>query len=195
MRFAENELYLGFGRCGRICPGSPGHMFEEDPSHCQQVLNPCLQEVWKFVPWARRSCSSNRVQASRPENSPVLQEEQAVQEPAAAVDPAAPVPPRTHEPAEVVLEVPGGKITSYRQGYFTAQCMAAHHGWCVLTRSAQPARQRAQGRPLGLLMCWLGQGHGLPQEQTTGARISGPTTNRGQLAEDNFPSFLGAKNS
>ena len=64
---------------------------------------------------------------------------------------AAPVPaeraPRLA--AEKVCSVPGGKITWYRQGYFTALCQNPHHGRCVLTRHVRKAVEVLKGDPLG----------------------------------------------
>ena len=63
-------------------------------------------------------------------------------------------------PAEVTLEVPGGRVTYYRLGQFTATCTSGH-GRCVMTRSALPGRRVCQGRPLGFLVKWLEQGMSL----------------------------------
>ena len=51
--------------------------------------------------------------------------------------------------ADVTLELPGGRITFYRQGLFTATCTSGH-GRCVMTRSAVGGRRPCQGRPLGV---------------------------------------------
>ena len=64
--------------------------------------------------------------------------------------------------AEFVAEVPGGRLSWYFQGMYTAQCNNEAHGKCVLTRTSQPGRRAAQGRPLGLLSSWLALGQDLP---------------------------------
>ena len=81
------------------------------------------------------------------DNRPV---EPALLRPPEAVDTAA-----RREPAEKVCFAPGGKITWYRQGFFTAMCDNALHGKCVLSRSSKEGRKAPQGRPLGLLTAWL----------------------------------------
>ena len=57
--------------------------------------------------------------------------------------------------AEISLEIEGGKLTFYRQGFFTATCRNVAHTKCVMTRTSQPGRRAAQGRPLGFLVAWL----------------------------------------
>ena len=63
------------------------------------------------------------------------------------------------ERAEIVVEVPGGKLTYYHKGeFFTATCNNLAHGKCILTRTSRAGKRSAQGRPLGLLMGWLALG-------------------------------------
>ena len=60
------------------------------------------------------------------------------------------------ERAELVVPLPGGKITFYpKKQIFVATCNNVAHGSCVLTRSSLAGRRRSQGRPLGLLSSWL----------------------------------------
>ena len=67
--------------------------------------------------------------------------------------------------AEVTAVVPGGRVTWYRQGFFTAQCDNEAHGRCVLTRSSFEGRSAPQGRPLSLLTAWLSWGQGLATKE------------------------------
>ena len=61
--------------------------------------------------------------------------------------------------AELALEVPGGVLRYYETTkLFTATCANPAHGRCVLSRTSEAGRRKAQGRPLGLLMSWLARG-------------------------------------
>ena len=85
--------------------------------------------------------------------------------PAALPKPAGPPPPPKaaglaprpaaglRVPATATTLVPGGKLTWYRQGYFTAMCDLHHR--CVMTRTSSAGRRPGQGRPLGFLTAWL----------------------------------------
>ena len=68
-------------------------------------------------------------------------------------------------PAEITVDLAHGRITFYRQGFFTATCYAAGHQRCVLTRTALAGRRRSQGRPLGLLAAWLTMGPDVPNKE------------------------------
>ena len=63
--------------------------------------------------------------------------------------------PRSHALSTVV--VPGGVLSFYRSGKFTAVCNNPFHGMCVLTR-ANTLRAAWRGRPLAGMLLWLEQG-------------------------------------
>ena len=73
-------------------------------------------------------------------------------------------PPR--EKADLVVDLPGGKITYYpKKDIMVATCSHPGHGSCVLTRSCLAGRRRAQGRPAGFLAAWLAVGQDLTSKQ------------------------------
>ena len=76
--------------------------------------------------------------------------------------------------AEIVAEVPGGRLTYYGRGFFTATCDNAMHGKCIKTCSAFAGRKRAQGRPLGFLSAWLSCGSDLPSKAAHWDRSNWP---------------------
>ena len=97
--------------------------------------------------------------------------------PAAAPEDA---PDRVRHAAEVVCILPGGRITWYRQGFFTAQCQNPAHGRCVLTRSSEEGRRAPQGRPLGLLAGWLARGLELPDKASHWLKTNWPSLEQRQ---------------
>jgi hypothetical protein len=72
--------------------------------------------------------------------------------------------PFHREPADVVVEVEGGKVVYYSNNMrFVAQCMCPGHEPCFKTRTSLPSARlglntQAQGRPLGHLLAWLSNG-------------------------------------
>ena len=145
--------------------GQPDSVLEEVPASIEKaekdVANdPLLQTLAEALQVVQEQTGEPQDQepADRRESAGVGEERE--QQPATPPVSEAGVSARKHERAECSAEVPGGRITYYRQGFFSAQCTAGHHGRCVLTRSAQPGRKRAQGRPLGLMMYWLSRGEG-----------------------------------
>ena len=79
--------------------------------------------------------------------------------------PAAGKAPAGRVRSDLFLHVPGGKLTFYAKGFFTASCEAPGHSKCILSRSSEAGRKRAQGRPLGLLMAWLAAGAEHPTKE------------------------------
>ena len=53
--------------------------------------------------------------------------------------------------------MPGGRLCFYQNGNFQAEC-DSHGTRCTLTRKGRDAKAVDKGRPLGLLMQWLGVG-------------------------------------
>ena len=84
---------------------------------------------------------------------------------AAADTQDAPQNRRIHVPAQVVFDVPGGKLTFYSKGYITATCSNPRHGKCVMSRSTLVGRALGQGRPLGLMKAWLQLGRTCPSKE------------------------------
>ena len=96
------------------------------------------------------------------------------------------------EPAELVLQCPEGKITYYKQGYFTCVCSNVNHSRCVLTRTAQPGNKPGQGRPLGFMYSWLKLGVDVP-DKATHWRVSGwPTLEQRRAARVELQQMPGA---
>ena len=61
--------------------------------------------------------------------------------------------------ALLTTTVEGGTISYYAQGFFTATCRQPGHGKCVLSRTSVGGSRAQQGRPLGLMVAWLGAAH------------------------------------
>ena len=77
---------------------------------------------------------------------------------------AAPLQVSLREPAELVWYLPFGRITYYRQGFFTCLCLHPNHEKCIMTRTAKAGSRPAQGRPLAFLYTWLQAGENLPDK-------------------------------
>ena len=99
----------------------------------------------------------------QPAAAAVVQGEPRQDEPPAELAELA-IPRLARAHAEVTLEVRGGLLTFYQQGFFHSPCRQPNHGRCVMTRTALEGRAQGQGRPLGLLCAWLEHGIGLPDK-------------------------------
>ena len=79
-------------------------------------------------------------------------------------------------PAEEKLDWSNGVISYYHtKRIFTATCGNPDHGKCTLTRTACEGRNPAQGRPLGLMKCWLEMGLLLPSKEDHWHKEAWPT--------------------
>ena len=104
--------------------------------------------------------------------------EGAVEAPALAAEPAVDDGGRMlRQRAELAVDVPNGRITYYNKGFFTATCAVHSTGTtkCVMSRSAEPGRKAAQGRPLGLMMGWLFSAHEFPDKSSHWNKEHWPT--------------------
>eukprot|EP00971_Amphidinium_carterae_P050449 993618-Amphidinium_carterae.1 len=94
--------------------------------------------------------------------------------------------------AEIFAEVPGGRLAYYdNKGLFQASCSRAGHGRCVLTRSALPGRRPAQGRPLGLLVAWLGMGHTVATKEQHWDKTLWPAKPAREAAREELQQYAG----
>ena len=86
------------------------------------------------------------------------------------------------ERADVSLDLACGKLTYYRQGFFTCHCNHPGHIRCVMTRSATSTRSSTRGRPLGFLLAWLKKGEDCPDKASHRLAENWPTLSERQAA-------------